>query len=260
MQRNKTILIAEDEQRTREGLRRTLESWSAGKFRVLAAENGIEALRMAEQYPIHLLITDIKMPGIDGLELIEKLQEREDRPVVILISGYAEFEYARTALRFGVMNYLLKPLEKNKLVQEVEKALKMEEDRKKRDLLEKIVDRKLLDLKQQEPQLNPAVREAMNYVEEHLQVSFGLKEVASHVHMNSSYFSVLFKEQTGMKFSEYLTRRRMQKAKELLVRTRMPVAEVAEKVGYQTARYFIKLFKEAEGISPSVYRKQHSPS
>ncbi|WP_256592999.1 helix-turn-helix transcriptional regulator, partial [Pseudomonas sp. 2822-15] len=70
------------------------------------------------------------------------------------------------------------------------------------------------------------------------------------VHLNASYFSVLFKEQTGLTFSEYLTRRRMQVAKKLLFSTDLPIGVIAEKVGYQTAKYFIKLFKELEGHTP----------
>ncbi|MNY49749.1 Arabinose operon regulatory protein [compost metagenome] len=80
--------------------------------------------------------------------------------------------------------------------------------------------------------------------------------MASHIHLNPSYFSALFKEQTGFTFSEYVARSRIQKAKELLLQTRLTIADISEQVGYQTSKYFIKLFKEYEGTSPNQYRKQ----
>ena len=81
-----------------------------------------------------------------------------------------------------------------------------------------------------------------------------MRELADSLHLNSSYFSVLFKEQVGLNFSEYLMRKRVQRAKELLVQTNLPISEVAERVGYQTDKYFIKVFKSLENISPSKYR------
>jgi two-component system, response regulator YesN len=73
--------------------------------------------------------------------------------------------------------------------------------------------------------------------------------------LNPSYFSVLFKEQANLNFSEYVTRRRIQRAKELVISTNLPINEIAEEVGYKTSKYFIKIFKEMEGITPSTYRK-----
>lgn len=92
-------------------------------------------------------------------------------------------------------------------------------------------------------------------MDERLQDPVTLRDVAEHLHLNASYFSVLFKEQTGLTFSDYLTRRRVQRAKELLVSTRLPIAEIAEKVGYQTAKYFVKVFRSQESVSPGQYRQ-----
>lgn len=90
---------------------------------------------------------------------------------------------------------------------------------------------------------------------ENLPGQISLKEVADAVHLNASYFSAMFKEQTSITFSEYLTRKRLQLAKKLLITTDLPIDEVARQAGYQTAKYFIKLFKDSEGVTPSKYRK-----
>ena len=126
--------------------------------------------------------------------------------------------------------------------------------------MEKLVDPKLLEAARLDKGYSIQVQEALKYVDQHLQESVSLKEVAEVLHLNSSYFSVLFKEQTGLTFSEYLTRRRVQRAKEPLAGTSSPVAEIAEKVGYQTAKYFVKVFRDLEEVSPSQYRHSVSDS
>ncbi|QAY67128.1 response regulator transcription factor [Paenibacillus protaetiae] len=251
----KTILIVDDEPRTREGVRKVLEAWSAGQYEIALASNGIEALDWLSQHEASLLITDIRMPEIGGLDLVEKINHMPHPPVVIIISGHPEFDYAQRALQFGVVEYLLKPLDKIKLIRAVELALKREESKNRIERMEKLVDPKLLDSVQEENSYSPQVQEAIQYLNEHLQKPLTMRDTAEHLHMNASYLSVLFKEQTGLTFSEYLTRKRVQRAKELLSGTRLSIGEVAEQVGYQTAKYFVKVFRSMEGVSPGQYRK-----
>ncbi|MNJ59508.1 HTH-type transcriptional activator Btr [compost metagenome] len=94
----------------------------------------------------------------------------------------------------------------------------------------------------------------MHYVETHIEEAISLQGVAGYVHLNGSYFSFLFKEQCQMNFSEYVIRRKLQKAKELLLKTNLPIAEIADRTGYKRVKYFNKLFKEYEGMSPGRYR------
>lgn len=256
--RAKRILIVDDEPRTRQGLRRMLESWGAGTVLILDADNGHTALRILDETAVDLLITDIRMPEISGLSLVERLRMNPAKPMpsIILISGFAEFEYAHQALQLGIEQYLLKPVGREKLIPAVERALEAREERSRIGLLRKIADPRLLGAGGDEAALSEPVREALEYVDEHLERTIGLREVAGHVHLNASYFSVLFKEQMQMTLSEYITRRKLQKAKEMLLRTKVPVAEIAERVGYQTAKYFNKVFKDYEGFSPGQYRTE----
>ncbi|UJF34662.1 response regulator transcription factor [Paenibacillus hexagrammi] len=253
----KSIMVVDDEPLTRKGLTKTLETWSAGRYQILAADSGAEALDILRESTVHLLITDIRMPEMNGLHLVEKLNDTGHKPVVIIISGHPDFDYAQTAIQLGVVNYLLKPLNKKKLIDAVEKALQIEGERERVGTMEKLVDTKLLDAKTDHPNVAAPVSEAIRYVEEHIGEAFGLREVAEHIHLNPSYLSTLFKEQMELTFSEYVTRSRLQKAKELLLNSKLPIAEIAEAVGYQTAKYFITLFKEYEGKSPAQYRKEN---
>lgn len=252
----KTVLVVDDEPRTRDGVKKTLETSLSGEVRVITAGSAAEACRVLEEEQVHLLITDIRMPEITGLALVEDAQTKGCRPVVIIISGHAVFEYAHHAIRLGVFQYLLKPLEKRKLLETVEQALKLDESRHRQQAMEKMVDQALLELHESGGRICEPVMKAMRFVESQLQASLGLREVAEEVHLNASYFSFLFKEQTGMTFLEYVTRCKLQKAKELLLATALPVGEIAMQVGYQTSKYFIKLFRENTGMSPSQYRKQ----
>lgn len=254
----KTILIVDDEPRTREGVRKVLEAWSAGRHRIAVAASGIEAWAWLENNAANLLITDIRMPELGGLDLVERVGGLAHPPVVIIISGHPEFDYAQRALQYGVVEYLLKPLDKMKLVQAVEHALKREADMHRIERMEKLVDPKLLETASPDKVYSPQVQQAMDAVEARLHEPLTMRDIADQLHMNASYFSVLFKEQTGLTFTEYLTRRRVQRAKELLSNTRLPIAEIAGLVGYQTDKYFVKVFRSLEGTSPGQYRRSVS--
>ncbi len=250
------ILIVDDEPMTRNGLKRTLDAWSAGRCSVVALDDGQTALRMLDTETVDLLITDIRMPELNGLDMLDMLRSKlgTRMPSVILISGYSEFAYAQRAIHSGVLNYLLKPVSTGKLIEAVERGLQASDRRHRIEMLEKIIDPVLEDANGMQSGAGDSVREALRFVDGHLDRAFGLKEVAEHVHLNPSYFSVLFKEQMQVTFSEYLTRERLQKAREMLLLTRLPIAEIADRVGYRSAKYFNKIFKEYEGGTPGQFR------
>ncbi|MFD2655026.1 response regulator transcription factor [Gracilibacillus thailandensis] len=252
---NKVILVVDDEPRSRQGIKKTIERGSQ-QYEVITAANAEEAIERIDHEKVHVLITDIRMPEVSGLELLKKLKEKAKDPVVIVISAYSEFEYAHEALELGVVNYLLKPIAKEKLMEAIEKAIEIEKQREKTGMFNKIVDDKLLEM-QQLSKYNRAVKEAMDYIDQHYDEELTLKEVAKQVHLNASYLSALFKEELQVTFSEYVTRKRMQEAKKLLLSTDLTITEIAEKSGYQTSKYFIKLFKQFENMTPNTFRKQN---
>ncbi|WP_226670948.1 response regulator transcription factor [Metabacillus litoralis] len=254
----KTILIVDDEPRTRQGLKKTLDLWANGKYQIFTASNGEEAIEFMQQHKVHILITDIRMPEITGLQLLKMAKEQEIYPVIIVISAYSEFEYAQEALRLGVTNYLLKPISKKVLIEAVEAAEQSVVKLEQAGMIEKVVDKKLVHLYSQNPSNPEPIREAIQYINDHIKNELTQKEVAEHVHLNPSYLSVLFKEHVKLTFSEYVTRRRIQRAKELLISTNLPINDISEESGYKTAKYFIKIFKEMEGVTPSAYRKNNN--
>ncbi|MDN3017112.1 response regulator [Paenibacillus sp. BSR1-1] len=251
----KTILVVDDEPRTRQGLKKTLDTWANGNFQIFTASNGEEAIDVMQKQKVHILITDIRMPEITGLELLKMTKTQNHYPIIIVISAYSAFEYAQEALRLGVINYLLKPISKKALIEAVEDAVQAVEKQERAGMIEKFVDQKLMDVNAQNPSNRVPIREAIDYINKNIKNELTQKEVADHVHLNPSYLSVLFKEHVKLTFSEYVTRRRIQRAKELLISTNLPINDIAEESGYKTAKYFIKIFKELEGLTPSAYRK-----
>ncbi|MFH7820530.1 response regulator transcription factor [Neobacillus thermocopriae] len=258
MLNTKTILIVDDEPRTRQGLKKYLETWANGNYQIFTSSNGEEAIKLMKQHKVHILITDIRMPEITGLQMLRMAKEQCIFPVIIVISAYSEFEYAQEALRLGVINYLLKPISKKALIEAVEVAIKEVEKKERAGLIEKVVDTKLVNTNIQNLSNREPIREAIDYINKHLNNDLTQKEVADYVHLNPSYFSSLFKEHMKLTFSEYVTRRRIQRAKELLMTTNLPINDIAEESGYKTAKYFIKIFRELEGMTPSAYRKNNS--
>ena len=118
------ILIVDDEQLIRQGLRARIEYLGIDVDEIFEAENGLMALRLQEEHPIDVVITDIRMPDMDGLELIQEMQKKNNQIKFVVLSGYAEFSYAEMAIRLGVKAYLLKPVSNDDLKAAFDKAYK----------------------------------------------------------------------------------------------------------------------------------------
>jgi two-component system response regulator YesN len=240
------ILIAEDELPTRNGVLKALQAWSQGRVNLQTVENGLEAYQYRRLHPVDLLVTDIRMPGLNGIQLLERLKKEGLETTSILLTGYAEFEYARKAMSLGAINYILKPVDYQSLISAIEEAFETR----------KLWTGGSTDSALPMPQvLNDSIRKALTYISSGISnASLGIREVAEHIHLNASYVSVLFKEETGQTFSDYLIRQRLSKAKELLLGTDDKIYAIAESTGFSSSKYFVKVFREAEGLTPKEFR------
>ncbi len=253
------ILLVDDEPRTIQGIQKVLNEHYQGTLHVQSVANGHEALVCLRREPIDLLITDIRMPGMSGIELVSALREEKNFVTTILLTGHAEFKYAKSAITLNVISYLLKPIGKQKLISEIDHALQII-DREK-------IAKKGIQLVEQHPNLfveeshavdNPLIRQVVSYVHSHFTTPITLEMVASEVHVHRSYLSTLFKEQMEKTFSEYLNMVRIQRAKRLLQETPLRIYEIATAVGYTSSKYFVTVFKDQEGITPNKFREQYT--
>lgn len=237
----KKILICDDEDLTRQGIRRILEK-NFPEMQLEECGNGLDAYKKLSMGGWDMLISDIKMPVMSGLELIERAQNGGFLVPTVIISAYGEFEYARTAVRFGVKEYLLKPINRFELV----------------DCVKRILGEESIKSASEPPAGERTelgtVDKAIEYIEKNFFKNISLEEVSKVVFMNPNYFSVLFKKETGMKYIDYLTKLRLEKADNLLSSTMLQVNEVATMVGYSSTKYFTRLYKDRYGILPSERR------
>ena len=117
------VLIADDEEKICQLIEKLINWESLGLKVAAVASNGVDAVKKIMEYRPDIVITDIRMPGIDGMELIERTKKICPDTEIIIISGYRHFEYAQTAIRYGVRNYLLKPIRKDELRETLEKIV-----------------------------------------------------------------------------------------------------------------------------------------
>ncbi|WP_339264924.1 response regulator [Paenibacillus sp. FSL R5-0470] len=386
------ILIADDERVIREGIKRTIRSIYPD-YCVHVAASTEEAVKIMEEQFIHIVLTDILMPGMNGLEFMRISKRRYPYVKWVVISAHSEFAYAQEAVRLGARDYLLKPIGKSKLLEiisnlslEIEQDHKLikDEDRLRSSLkylregvfqrlasgfnlgnldisqliedhqcfylillqmdagdkniriehfivenvLTELIERDgsgfvvsydrqsllgLITLREEArlesfledgrtylkqylktpfqmihsglsydintvPQIVTSLREAVNsqvldltpakgsgekaidialqYVKEHYYEDLTLEKIASVVFLNPVYFSQLFKQKTGQGYKEYVTSLRLEQAKLLLVNSKLKVAEIAERIGYQDMRHFTQMFRKRFLVTPTEYRQQ----
>lgn len=245
------ILIVEDEMKIRQGLRKIVEDVVPSQLHIVEAGNGREALEwLRTQDRVDLVITDIRMGEMNGIELIKRAKESHPSTPFVIISGYDEFEYAREALRYGVCDYLLKPIER------VELAGVLQRISNQRLALQQAGSDESKIGGQPEDKDRLIIRRVKELVGQHLSQDISLQFLAERVYLHPKYLSDMFKRATGQNLSDFVTERRMEKARKLLRETTLKVAEVAVMCGFANHKYFASLFKMQTGCTPTEYRDQ----
>lgn len=327
------ILIVDDEKIIRETIS-TMIDWASLNMEIVGVcKDGIEAFdSIVDEYP-DIVLTDIKMPGLSGLDLIEKVQQAELNVEFVILSGYGEFQFAQSAMKYGVKHYLLKPCNEQEIIQVMKECMLVcqEKDIARMDSLidslfsedstqisrqhyfnlllsaqnPSLIKTQLIKLMMQAskstahpfsmlqmtdyiltlnntesleelqrqaeniitaifhatpmPHYNDCVQKIIEYVSDHLSDSnLSLKWIAENVlFMNADYISKQFVKETNLKFSNYLTELRIEKAKKLLLcNCQNSPTSVAELVGFgNNPQYFGQIFKKYTKMSPSAYIK-----
>ncbi|NLC75907.1 MAG: response regulator [Clostridiales bacterium] len=239
------IFIVDDEEIVIEGISTIIERYMPDCVVTGSATDGISARNEILEKKPDVLVTDIRIPGMDGLSLIEDVRQFLPDMICIVISGYMEFEYARRALQMGVKDYIDKPVTIEKLKKSIENLGRF-------DNVKKAEHEDVPDVKMTETG-HSAIDRALAFINDNYDRDIGLSEVASVVDMNPAYLCVLFKENVGESFIKYLTKVRINKAKSLLA-SGMKVVDVSGMVGYNDCRYFCDIFKKHENMTPNEYK------
>ncbi|NEW07570.1 response regulator [Paenibacillus sp. SYP-B3998] len=269
------VLIADDETLDLEGMKAFIPWESLGMEIVGAVTNGFSACELIEHEKVDVLVTDVNMPNMSGLELARHVKERFQDVRVIFVSGYRDFQYVKEALSLQAYSYVLKPVNDEELIQSLERIRFDLDEAQKRDQAAKEMQRVLsaggrqLQTGLEASKLSDVggeraiphsgknlklIQQIIEEIQRGLDQTLTLKDVADKFDFSPNYLGQLFKEVMGQSFHEYLVALRMEKAGELLRNPKLRIYEVAHQVGYRYMPYFSKQFKETYRMTPVEFR------
>ncbi len=238
-----SIMIADDQKAICDSLLSFLKHEFPSLYCLGTYYNGNDLFHaLTEQLP-DILITDIRMPGRSGLEICQYIRGHSKTTQIILISGYQEFEYARTALEYQVLQYLVKPYSTKKLFRAIQYAISnLEQFEKSKPVL--------ADYDSIPGAIKAYIEKSFAYPE--LSTSY----IASTFNLSNNYANDLFRKQYNMTITEYVNDYRIKKACEMLSSSSTAsLEEISIATGYNSQAYFNRVFKNHMGVTPSEYRR-----
>lgn len=242
------VFLADDDEWILDRLK-TIISWQSYGFEVVGeAFDGNMAYDKINLLMPDIVFTDIVMPGKSGLEILSHINKASYRMDVVILTGYAEFKYAQEACKLGAFDFLLKPLEKENLIDTLERL------KRKYLIMHDQEDEQLIQPVAVKDTNNATLKIILHYIESNLGDNLHLYQIAEKYHFNASYISQLFKKELDTSFSEYVIRKRMDMAMKLLLETPLPIKIICQNVGISDYFYFNKLFKKYKGVTPSQLR------
>lgn len=246
------VVIIDDEPIIVEGISRMVP-WEKFRCKLVAkANDGIEGAGIIREYKPDIVITDISMPGQNGLEMIAGLKSEFPNMMISILTGYRNFDFAQQAIRLGVTRFLLKPSNMDEIEEAIEcMTSKLSEFKKEDDLL---VSEGADD--ENSAASSFIVKNAMNYIESNYTQKLTLSEVAEKTYVSQWHLSKLLNRHLDKNFSEILNSVRIEKAKEMLKDPALRIGDVAEMVGFMDMAHFSRVFKKIIGISANEYRNQ----
>ena len=260
------LLIADDEKLEREALAELVQRRFEREVVLEVAENGRKAADTAVLWGADLILMDIEMPGMSGLDAARAVLAQRPSCRVIFVTAYSLFQYAHEAVHLGACDYLLKPVDPDELEASVRRAIRQIETERK--LEELAAAQPQPEQTETEEEAEDAPEEGENsqtalvmahvrrYLEDNYMFDLSLDSVGEILHISPAYLSAQFKKYQKMNFLDCLTELRINAAKELLNDPFRSSAEVASMVGYEDASYFARAFKKRTGVTPTQYRKQ----
>lgn len=238
------IIVIDDEPKVRNGLSKILNQHVG--WRVLDSfSEGESAIAFLKDNSVDVVVTDIRMPGMSGLDMIARMKETCRQVFFVILSGYGKFEYAQRAIELGVKKFLTKPTSPDEVIAALEA------------IQDDLIDQRASS-RSSITTSNLLVSRTLDYVDLNYRKKFTLKDVAADLYVSPNYLSDLFKKHTGMKFSDHLRQVRMEKSKEFLLDVRYTVGDVAGLVGFSDQHYFSTTFRKLYGMTPLEYRNCHT--
>lgn len=241
------VVLVDDEEIILQGLMKVFP-WKEFDCQVVGtATDGMEGLRLIRNVRPQIVLTDIRMPNMDGLHMIAALQSEFPHLQVAVLTAFRDFDYAQQAIRLGVCRYLLKPSKMEDLKEAFAHMTQALQETPAEAQEEP-------DSATQSEAGNFVARAALQFIKQHYAEHISLGDVAENVYVSQWHLSKLINGHLGQSFFDILNGLRIDKAKELLLDPALKVHEIAEAVGYGDVAHFSKNFKKLTGVSPMEYR------
>ena len=247
-----TLVVIDDEYIVIEAIRVMIKRAQLQVEIVGTANNGLDGLQMIRALQPDIVITDIRMPGLDGLSMIEQASAQLSVCAYIIISGYAEFQYAKRAVALSVLDYIEKPILIQNIVGTLERAEKHLEALRHLEKINMLEQAKQMERAETK---NKAVDRVLAYIHGNYQKDIGLNELAEAAELTPVYLCKLFKECVGTPYIKYLTAIRVDQAKQML-QMGQKAMHVSQEIGYSDYHYFCRVFKKCTGMTPNEYKTQ----
>lgn len=230
------ILLVDDDRIFRDEFKYSFEEYG-----IIEASCGEEAIKILKRpNEIDLVILDVRMPGINGIEVLSKIKKMSPDVTIIILTGYSSKDVAVEALREKADDYIEKPLD-------VEAT---------RVILDKALEGKKGDSDYTGTDIEAKIERVKHFLERNCFRKVTLNDAANLVYLSPKYLSRIFKEYTRTGFNEYKLRLKINKAKTLLKKTSYNINQVSDKLGYENTESFIKCFKKITGSTPTDYRRK----
>ena len=250
------VLIADDERLEREALADLVVRRFEHEAVIQTAENGRRAADTAMLWEADLILMDIEMPGINGLDAARAVLEQRPECKVIFVTAYSLFQYAHEAMHLGACDYLLKPVDPDEAEAAIRRAIRQIEAGRKLAELAPVAPEPAADTAEAEDRNALVMAHVRRYMEDNYMFDLSLDSVSEILHISPAYLSAQFKKYQKMNFLDCLTELRINAAKQLLTDPLRSAAEVASMVGYEDASYFARAFKKRTGMTPTQYRRE----
>ncbi len=250
------LIIIDDVKVTRTGLLKHIDWQNFGFDEIKMAESGLSAINICQNFKPDLVLSDIKMHGIDGVETCKQLRSMYEDIQIIFISGYSDKAYLKGAIELSAVNYIDKPVNLSELRSAVKKATEMIEKIKlvekyrqnAEQISDELIDTEEIDKSSTVSLINTFIMN--NYTDKDLSI----KKISDAVFLTPTYLSGMYKRKTDKTIGEFITSVRVEQAKKLLADKNLKLYNISSMVGYENSDYFAKIFKKATGLTPSVYR------
>jgi two-component system response regulator YesN len=243
------MMLVDDEPLEREVLTRIIKKENFGISEMYEAKNGLEAVNLAKQKQMDLILMDIKMPVLDGLMATEAIKKDLPDCIIIFLTAHDEVDIADRIIKLGGDDYLLKPAHPKEVRQTLIKYIPMQNSNVLRSIETPIFCE------------HSGIKTIMEYINNNLHLDLNLDALAELVYLNRQYLSRLFKQITGYTITQYITDCRLEKAKYYLSHySQDTVTEISLKCGFVDSNYFARVFKKHVGITPTQFQQQAQSS